>query len=1421
MAGKKRKGAPTEKSTVSASTAVSNAQSGETSFPRGGASVLTPLEHKEIAIKAAQDLFSGNKGTTEEPATKRLKPDTKKSKKNKSKAVKAPQQQEQQQQTIQELSFRQLIPDTLLLGCISQINELQLVVSLPYQMQGVVAITEISDPITQAVERVANQQEDEDSDNDDDEEERGLPELNKLFHIGQYVVCRVLSLKDRKETKKKNLIELTLRPESINRNVPKVDVDQGVALSAYVSSAEDHGYVLSFGIDDLTGFCKNADAKKFIDEHNNGNPLVPGQIVQCMATENAKNKRTVKVTLNKVAKGVVQEPSANVDAVVPGMLVKGNVQGVQENGLTVKFMGLYDATIEHTHLPLDKKYKEGDNIEFRILYCFLNTEPRRIGGTLLPHLVQLNKPDTMDLVTYGTIVDEVTVRRVFSKKGVFVSVGGDLRGFVHISNLADRHIERLNKTDDQYGLNTTHRARVVGYNSLDAMLLLTTKESVLEDTYMRVNDVPVGQDVTATVINVNDAGVIVRLSSTIQALVPALHMSDVKLTHPEVKFKKDSQVRARVLSVDTGKRRVYLTMKKSLLETPLPLIKDWESVEQDMVSHGVIVSVRDKGATVRFYNNITGFVPAKFMTEAKVDDLTKVFRIGQTVKATVTKLDKEDKLMLLSLIKAKQVKREEKKARKEAEDAKFAVGQVVTGTIREIRSMQLNIDINGREGRIHINEAFASLDDIKSKRKPLSVFKKGDTLQVKILGARDAKTHKFLPISHTGQTKSIAECSLRLNNDKVLEETDLNVGDKMLGFVKSVEKKSVDVTLGINVVGHVRKQLTFSDVEQVKNHKFTVGEAFPVEVLSKDKEHHTIELVAQDESIPRIRDIDSVQEGLVGIGLVQKVMRNYGLIVQLSPGVNGRVHRLDLLDKYTEDPTEGFKEGMFVRYAVAAVDKEKKRVELSLRSCRIDPECVLEDKEINSIEDLETGQVLSGYVDNVAKTGVFISLGRKVNARVKIAHVSDEFVKDWQSVVKAGQLVRCKVLHVDVENKQVEATLKKSLVEGLPAPKKKTQVEDSDEEMEEADSSDEEESEDESGEEQDQDMLDVKDLDEDMLEAAQEDDESDEDDSDDEDNVEALNVNGEFDWTGQVPDDDTKDSESSSDEEEEEDAKKKKKIKEQVEDKTAELSTTAPKSAADYERLLVGSPDSSYLWINYMAHQLQLSEIEKAREIGERALSTINFREEQEKLNVWVAMLNLENSYGTDETLEAIFKRACVFCEAEKVYLQLANIYERSEKFEKAEALWQEMTKQFSQNPKVWTQFGLFYLKQDNVEGARELLQRSLKQLPKFEHTETISKFAQMEFKHGEPERGRTIFEGLLSNHPKRIDLWNVYVDKEIQAGDQDTIRRLFERITAMKISSKKMKFFFKKWLQYENENGTEEDAERVKEKALEYVNSA
>lgn len=58
-------------------------------------------------------------------------------------------------------------------------------------------------------------------------------------------------------------------------------------------------------------------------------------------------------------------------------------------------------------------------------------------------------------------------------------------------------------------------------------------------------------------------------------------------------------------------------------------------------------------------------------------------------------------------------------------------------------------------------------------------------------------------------------------------------------------------------------------------------------------------------------------------------------------------------------------------------------------------------------------------------------------------------------------------------------------------------------------------------------------------------------------------------------------------------------------------------------------------------------------------------------------------------------------------------------------------------------------------------------------------RFAQNEFEHGSVERGRSVFEGLMASYPKRLDLWNVYVDKETKTGDVRAARNLLDRMVS------------------------------------------
>ena len=164
----------------------------------------------------------------------------------------------------------------------------------------------------------------------------------------------------------------------------------------------------------------------------------------------------------------------------------------------------------------------------------------------------------------------------------------------------------------------------------------------------------------------------------------------------------------------------------------------------------------------------------------------------------------------------------------------------------------------------------------------------------------------------------------------------------------------------------------------------------------------------------------------------------------------------------------------------------------------------------------------------------------------------------------------------------------------------------------------------------------------------------------------SLKLSGGLRWTSTGDRDDAMDTQSESESngsDDDQPAKKKRKKRHEIEhDLTADLHNRTPQSSADFERFLLSSPNSSFLWIQFMSFQLQLSEIEKAREIGRRALQTINFREEQERLNVWIALLNLENSYGTEQTLDSVFKEAARANDSKTIHLRLASILEDTQK---------------------------------------------------------------------------------------------------------------------------------------------------------------
>eukprot|EP00438_Fugacium_kawagutii_P023447 Skav236819 [mRNA] locus=scaffold2823:69762:87097:- [translate_table: standard] len=92
-----------------------------------------------------------------------------------------------------------------------------------------------------------------------------------------------------------------------------------------------------------------------------------------------------------------------------------------------------------------------------------------------------------------------------------------------------------------------------------------------------------------------------------------------------------------------------------------------------------------------------------------------------------------------------------------------------------------------------------------------------------------------------------------------------------------------------------------------------------------------------------------------------------------------------------------------------------------------------------------------------------------------------------------------------------------------------------------------------------------------------------------------------------------------------------------------------PRSVEDFERLLLTQGDTSIVWIRYMAFHLKMSDLERARQVAERAVKHVGFSDSKERFNVWVAYLNLECTFGTEKLADAVFGRAASHNDAKQV----------------------------------------------------------------------------------------------------------------------------------------------------------------------------
>lgn len=190
-------------------------------------------------------------------------------------------------------------------------------------------------------------------------------------------------------------------------------------------------------------------------------------------------------------------------------------------------------------------------------------------------------------------------------------------------------------------------------------------------------------------------------------------------------------------------------------------------------------------------------------------------------------------------------------------------------------------------------------------------------------------------------------------------------------------------------------------------------------------------------------------------------------------------------------------------------------------------------------------------------------------------------------------------------------------------------------------------------------------------------------------------------------------------------------------------------------------------------------------------------------------------------------KRAIEVNDRLKVYLQLINIYKQSEKTEYIEDIFKMLCKKHFENLSIWSSYIEFLFEVRDRAGftsAKTILQRSLQALPKSKHIAIITKFGSLEYKNGQSESGRTMFEGVVTNYPKRMDVWSVYMDMETKYGQPTQARHLFERCLALeeiRKKPKKMKLVFRKYMEFESAQGNSAKLADLRKRVEQYLEQA
>lgn len=200
-----------------------------------------------------------------------------------------------------------------------------------------------------------------------------------------------------------------------------------------------------------------------------------------------------------------------------------------------------------------------------------------------------------------------------------------------------------------------------------------------------------------------------------------------------------------------------------------------------------------------------------------------------------------------------------------------------------------------------------------------------------------------------------------------------------------------------------------------------INDPITVKVIEVDRQRHRLilsERSALQETRETIKDrlLDELQDGSVRTGRVTS-LADFGAFVNID-GADGLVHLSEISWERINHPNEVLKVGQEVQVKVIAIDRDRKRIGLSIRQTQLDP-------WMKKVESIKEGQLVSGTITHLTKFGAFAHLGDDMEGLIHISELSENRINHPKEVVKEGDVVTLRVIKIDAERRRIGLSLRK------------------------------------------------------------------------------------------------------------------------------------------------------------------------------------------------------------------------------------------------------------------------------------------------------------------------------------------------------------------------------------------------------------